>query len=128
VGAGADLIELVLDRGFEEHLAPIHRRHPHRDLDRHAHERGREMLDRDLHADRILAGIGVLDDELAAGVFDVEDHGRGAVGARVLAHETDGAFTADGDAVDPGRPGPKAWLHLFCSSGPYNRKIWQSAR
>src|SRR6185436_3153606 len=114
VGAGADVIELVLDRGFEEDLASIHRRHPHRDLDRHAH--------------RILAGIGVLDDEFAAGMFDVEDHGRRPVGARVFAHETDGALTADGDAVDPGRPGPKAWLHLFCSSGPYNRKIWQSAR
>ena len=48
------------------------------------------MLDRDLHADRILAGVGMLDDQVAAGVLDVEDHGGGRIGARLLAHEADG--------------------------------------
>ena len=91
MGAGADLVELVLDGGLEGDLAPLHRDDPHRDLDRHAHEGGREMLDRHLHPHRILARIGVLDDELAAGVLDVEDHRRRPIGARFLAHEADGA-------------------------------------
>src|SRR5437870_2572265 len=67
MGAGADGVKLVLGGDFEGDLATVDRYGAHRDLDRHAHQGGREMPDRDLHADRILAGIGVLEDELAAG-------------------------------------------------------------
>src|SRR6516162_4689397 len=94
-------------------LAAVHRKHAHRDLDRHAQQRRREMLDGDFHPHGILAGIGVFHDEVAAGVLDIADHRGRGVGARVLAHEADGALRADGDAVDPGGARAKAWLHGF---------------
>ena len=76
VGAGADLLELVLDCRLEDTLRPstattctvISTVMPMRV--------GARCLTADLHSDRILPGIGVLDDELAAGMLDVEDHGR----------------------------------------------------
>src|SRR4051812_47990640 len=79
--AGADLVELVLDRGLEEDLASLDLEDADRDLDRHAQQRRREVLDRDLHAHGILAGVGMLDDQLAAGMLNIEDHRRRAVGA-----------------------------------------------
>src|SRR6266852_7808456 len=72
MGAGADGVELVLGGDLERHLAALDRYGAHRDLDRHAHQGGCEMLDRDLHADRVLARIGVFEDELATGMFDVQ--------------------------------------------------------
>ena len=123
MGAGADLVEIVLDGGFELDLAALHRRHLHRDLDRHSHQRRREVLDHDLHADRILAGIGVFDDQLAAGMLDVEDHGGSGVGARLLAHEADGAPAVDDDAVDPRYAGTKARLHVLIPSRPYDDEL-----
>ena len=41
-------------------LAPLDRGDADRDLHRAAGERRRQMLERDLHADRILARVGVL--------------------------------------------------------------------
>src|SRR5712692_5046828 len=99
VVAGPDIVELVLDGNFESDLASFHRCDTHRDLDRHPHEGGREMLDRDFHAHRILARVGMLDDELAAGMLDVEDHGGGCIGACLLAHEPDRALAPDSNAV-----------------------------
>src|SRR5262249_27189227 len=52
-------------------------------------------------------------DEVAAGVLDIADHRWRGVGARVFAHEADGALRTDGDAVDPGGARAKAWLHGF---------------
>src|SRR5262245_2670840 len=58
MGAGADGVEPVLGGDLEGDLAPLDRRHLDRDLDRHTHERRREMLDRHLHPDRVLARLG----------------------------------------------------------------------
>src|SRR5262245_46396704 len=69
------------------------------------------MLDGDFHPDRILAGIGVLQDEIAAGVLDVADHRGRRVGACLITHEADGPLRADLDAVDAGHPRAKARLH-----------------
>src|SRR5262245_16175155 len=40
VGAGADLVKLVLGSDLEQHFAPVNRRHGRGDLDRRAHESG----------------------------------------------------------------------------------------
>src|SRR5262245_34599885 len=86
------------------------------------------MLDRDLHADRIFADVGVLEDELATGMLDVENHGRRAVGARLIAHEADGALAADQDAVDPRDARAKARLHLFPPAWPSSRTSHPTGR
>ena len=57
------------------------------------------MLERDLHADRILAGVGVFEDQVAAGDLDIAHQARRGIDARLLAHETDGAVAVDGDAL-----------------------------
>ena len=74
------------------------------------------MLDGNLHADRILARIGVLDDEIAAGILDIADHRGRGIGARLLAHEADRALGANRDAVDAGHARAKAWFHQFAPS------------
>src|SRR5262249_9507574 len=111
MGAGADLVEFVLDRDLERYLSPVDRNDAHRDLDRHPHQGRGEMLHGHFHSDRILARIRVLEDKVSAGIFDVADHRGGGIGARLLAHEADGALRADRDAVDAGGARAKAWLH-----------------
>jgi len=74
------------------------------------------MPDRDFHADRILAGVGMFKNEVAAGVFDIGDHPRGRVGARLLAHETDGALIVDDDPVRAFDAWTKALLHVVFSN------------
>src|SRR5260370_23002551 len=86
------------------------------------------MPDGHLNPHGILAGIGVFHDEIGAGVFDGADHRRRGVGACFVAHEADGALRADGDAVDPGCAGLKAWLHGFALlTGRYSRKVRRRA-
>jgi hypothetical protein len=74
------------------------------------------MLHGDFHADRILARIGMLDNQVAARVLDIADHRGRGVGARLLPHEADGTLTVDRDAVDAGQARAKAWLHQFAPS------------
>ena len=94
-------------------LRPFDRNHLGRDLDSHAGQARGQMLHRDLDADRILAGVGVLQDQLAAGVLDVEDHRRRGIDPRLLAHETDCAGAIDGDRADQRDARLQAWLHCF---------------
>ena len=61
---------------------------------------------------------GVLDDELAAGVLDVQDHGRRRISAGFLAHEADGAMAVDDKAVDSGHARSKVRLHILLSLAP----------
>src|SRR6516165_60173 len=111
VAARADLVELVLHLDFEYDLASLRSRDPRRHLDGHAHQRRGKMLDRHFHPHRVLARIGMLKNELATGMLDVENHGRGRIGARLVPHEGNGAFAADLDSVGAGYAWTKAWLH-----------------
>src|SRR5262245_3170079 len=113
--AGTHLVELVLHPGVEGDLAALHFAHAYADLNGHAEQRRRKMLYRDFHADRILALVGMLDNELAAGVLDVENHGWGCIGTRLLAHETNGASAINKDAVGASDAWSQAWLHDDCS-------------
>ncbi len=113
--AGAYSLQIVLHRGLEKDLASFDGRHHDGDLDRHAQQRRCEVFDRDLHPDGILAGVGMGDDELAASVLDVEDHGGGAVGARLFPHEADRAVPVERKAVDPGYARLQACLHCVFS-------------
>src|SRR5271165_852161 len=111
VATRPDIVEFVLDGDLERDLASLHRCDAHRDLGRHAHEGRGEMLDRDFHAHRILSRIGVLENELAAGMLDVEDHGGSCIGARFISHEPNGSFTAYFNAIGPGYIWTQARLH-----------------
>src|SRR5258708_22196211 len=117
MGAGADVVEFVLDRDLERYLASVDRNDAHRDLDRHPHQGRRKMLHGHFHPNRILARIRVLQDQVAASIFDVADHRRRGIGARLLAHEADGAIRADRDPVDAGGARTKAWLHRSAPKG-----------
>src|SRR5687768_10482882 len=92
-------VELVFYGYVERHLAPIDRRDLDGDLHGATGERGRQMLEHDFHPDRVLAGIGMCNDEVAARVFDIADEPRRRIDARVLAHEADGAVDIDQDAL-----------------------------
>jgi len=109
--AGADVVEFVLDRDLERDFSSLDRNDAHRDLDGHPHQGRREMFYRHFHSNRILARIRVLQDQVAARIFDVADHRRRRIGACLLAHEADGAVRADRDAIDAGGTRAKAWLH-----------------
>ena len=111
VATATDIFEVVLDAGLEKHLATLDGRHAHRNLHRHAHEGRGEMLERDFHAYGILAGIGMFDDQLPAGMLDVQYHGRCRIRTCLLAHEPDRALAVDLDAVDAGHAWAKTWLH-----------------
>src|SRR5262245_15782850 len=113
VGAGADLVDLVLGSDLEHHLAPVDLRHGDGDLDRGAHEGGGEVLECNLHSDRVLSFIAVLDHEIAAGHLDVADQPWCGINARLFAHEADGAVTVDGDAVGPRHAGAESVLHAW---------------
>ena len=58
---------LVLGGDLECNFAAFDRRHRRGDLDRHAGQRRRQVPDRYVDADRVLAGVGVLEDQVAAG-------------------------------------------------------------
>ena len=58
------------------------------------------MLDRDFHPDRILARIGILQQQLATRLLDIPDEERRPVDTSLLSHEIDGAFAIDLDPVD----------------------------
>src|SRR6185503_9508114 len=108
-----DGIELVPGGDLEADDALVDGRHAYADLDRAAGQRRRQVFDRHLHAHRILAGIGVLQNEVAARELDIADQPRRGVDPGVLAHEADGAVAVDGDALDGGHTGLKAWFHGF---------------
>jgi hypothetical protein len=53
------------------------------------------MPKNNLHADRILPGLGVIEQDIAAGMLDVAAKRRRAVDSAFLAHEADSAFAID---------------------------------
>src|SRR5688572_2820222 len=71
VGSPADFLDAVLHGKPEYHLAPVDLGDLHADFDFQPHGRGGEMVDRDVRADRVLARVEVLQQEVAAGVLDV---------------------------------------------------------
>src|ERR1043166_1236070 len=69
------------------------------------------MLGRDLGADRVLAGVAVLQKEIAAGDLDVADEPRRGVDAALFAHEGDGAVAIDRDALGDADAGTQRIFH-----------------
>jgi hypothetical protein len=47
------------------------------------------VIDRDVRADRVLAGIEMLQQEVAAGVLDIAHHARRRIHHAFFAHEAD---------------------------------------
>src|SRR5690606_27859498 len=82
-------------------------------LDRHAHQGRREVVELDARADRVLAGVEVLEQQLAAGDLDVLHQHRRRIDARVLAHESDRAVAIDGELAGPRGAGGEGRLHGF---------------
>src|SRR5258708_35439973 len=99
MGAGADGIDLVLCGHRESHLAALDRSHGGGDLDRRPRQGGGKMLDRHFHADRILVRLGMFQDEVAAGEFDVAKQVRRRVDPPFLAHEKDRLLFSDRDSA-----------------------------
>src|SRR5262245_4963715 len=100
VRTAADRLEVVLGGYVETDPATVHRGDGSGDLDRHAGQRRRRMLERGLDADRVLARLREVEQEIAAGMLDVAAKLRGAIDAARLAHEADSAVAADNDAFD----------------------------
>src|SRR5882762_105442 len=78
VGAAANFLDRIFYRKPENHLAAVDFRYA--DFNRHlqTQRRGRQVIDRDMRADRILARVEMLEEEVAAGVLDIVHHaGRG---------------------------------------------------
>src|SRR6185436_5279662 len=71
VAAAADFLDRILHRKREHHLAAVDFGDGERDRGREAHRRGGEVVDGHVRADRVLARIEVLEQEVAAGVLDV---------------------------------------------------------
>jgi hypothetical protein len=53
------------------------------------------MSDGDPHSHRIFAGVGVLEQQVAAGVLDIADEVWRGIHATFLAHESDGSRRID---------------------------------
>ena len=102
--AAAALLDRVAHGEFEGDFAAVdlHDLASNRDLQ--AQRRGRQVIDRDVRADRVLARVEVLEQEVAAGVLDVAHHARRGVDHAFLAHEADAAGFVDGDALVSSRP------------------------
>src|SRR5215471_18498339 len=82
--SAADLVDPVLCRHRKGDAASLHGGDDDRDFDGHPEKRRRQMLDRDLRAHGILAGIGVLEQKIAAGPFDIKHQVRRTVDAARL--------------------------------------------
>jgi hypothetical protein len=87
--AASDRVDAVVRGNFERHCPSLHLGDLRLDPHFHPEQRGREMIDLDARADRILARIEVLEQQLAASHLDVAHHHRRGVDARGFAHETD---------------------------------------
>ena len=111
VCAGADRFQVVLHFEIEAHLAALHRAHGRGDFDGHIGQGRRQMADRYFDADRILVGVGVLEDEIAAGMLDVAHHARRGVDAPLFAHKADGSFAIDRDPAGARRARTQAVFH-----------------
>ena len=82
--------------------------------------RGREVVDLDARADRVLAGVEVLEQQLAAGDLDVAHQHRRRVHAGVLAHEVDGAARVDGKFAAGGDSGLQGFFIAIRTRGGAN--------
>src|SRR5262249_44357385 len=100
VRAGADRLELVPGGHFERDPAAVDRRHGCGDFHFHTQQRRGQVLDCNLHANRILARIRIFEQQLTTRLFDIPDEERRRVYAGLLAHEVDGAVAVDFDAVE----------------------------
>ena len=94
---------------FQRHALTIHVGDLRRDRRRHAQQGCAEMVDRHMGAHGLLAVIEVLLHQKAGRLLDVAHHIRGAVDAKLIAHERNrsvgidlellGAFQANSQAV-----------------------------
>src|SRR5437764_776536 len=78
-------------RELERHAAAVDLDDLHVDGHLQAKGRRRQMVDRYMRADRILAGIEMFQQEIATGVLHVAHHARRRVDHALLAHEADAA-------------------------------------
>ena len=78
---------------------------------------GARWRERDVHADRVLAGVGVLEQQVAAGVLDVAQRGPACIDAPFLAHEADRPAAIDHEALHLGGCGPNTILHHGSPAG-----------
>src|SRR5262245_3325155 len=96
---------------LEHHLAAVDFPDLHVDGYLQAEGRGGEVVDGDMGADRVLAGVEVADQPVAARVLDVAHHLRRGVDHAFLAHEGDAAAFIDEDFLGEGKPAPQGSLH-----------------
>src|SRR4051812_36107291 len=70
------------------------------------------MVDRHVRADRVLARIEVLQQEVAAGVLDVAHHARGRVHRALPSHEADATRLVDLNRLRMREARLEGFLHL----------------
>jgi hypothetical protein len=107
----ADRVDLVAAAHLERDRAAFHLDQVHGELDLHAEERRREVIDLHARADRILAGIEMREQQLATGDLDVAHQHRRGVDTGRFAHEADRAIAIDGDVRRARKPGRQRGLH-----------------
>src|SRR5439155_11201351 len=112
VGAARDRVGAVVDRRLKAHAPAIDVRELDGDRDFRAEQRGAHVLPVHLGSDRVLARVGVSEQEVPACVFDVADDARGRVDAAVVAHEIDDARLVDGDFPRVREAGIQAGFHF----------------
>src|SRR6266513_913535 len=95
VRAAPDFLNGIFHRELENHFAPVYFRHL--DFNRYlqAEGRGAEVINRDMRADRILARVEMLQEEVAAGELDIVHHAGRGVHHALPAHEADAASLVD---------------------------------
>ena len=74
------------------------------------------MIELDPRANRVLSGLDVLEQEIAACHLDVVQHPGCGIHPALVAHEADGPIAVDGDPVGEGESGVE-WLAHGMSPG-----------
>src|SRR5712664_3375461 len=95
--AAADLLDRVANGETEYDFSPVDLFDTYLYCDLQPQRGRRKVIDRDVRADRILARVEVLEEEVAAGVLDIAHHAGRGVHHALLAHETDAASFVDGE-------------------------------
>src|SRR5205085_6038140 len=111
VPAAAALLDRIAHRELEGDAPAVDLHDLHVDADLETERRRRQMIDRDVRADRILAGVEVLEQKIAAGVLDVAYHARRRVDHALLAHEADAAALVHRDLAPRRKPYFQRLLH-----------------
>src|SRR6266446_285000 len=95
--AAADFLDRVVNAEAEHHFSSVNLFYIYLYCDLQPERGRRKVIDRDMRADRILASVEMLEEEVAAGVLDIAHHAARGVHHAFPAHEADAASLVDGE-------------------------------